>query len=120
MLTIVSLTDCNCFIAADGGAECAGLHALALKSNPKLIYLKCGQHRLHNAEKAATKAEIPDLVKVIRIYNSAIRHNETAINDILCRLQGVPSSNSTKRGSRTQVKVRSVPFTSGRMAHCKL
>jgi len=88
-------------LAADGGAECEGLYRIALKQNPKLMYMKCGQHRLHNAEKAATKAELPDLVRMIRVYNRVIRDYEDSINGILRRIQGAKQSDA-----RTLIQVR--------------
>ena len=73
-------------------------------------YFKCGQHRLHNAEKAATSAELPNLVDNLRIYNRVIRDYEIKINDHLRRIQDFKQTDTTiqpkSKDSKPQDRVK--------------
>ena len=82
--------------AADAGPECEKFYQIIQKRHPLIMYFKCSQHRLHNAENAATSAELPNLVGNLRIYNRVIRDYETRINDLLRRILGIKQSDAEK------------------------
>ncbi len=59
----------------------------ARQSKHSVSYVGCGQHRLHNSERAATTAELPSLMPACRRYMRALRRVETSLNDCLRRIQ---------------------------------
>lgn len=62
------------------------LFAIALNVNPNLLRFICALHSSNNADKSASRQELPNLLSCIQEYTAGLRTCEKALNDCFDRI----------------------------------